>query len=148
MPLLCGGFTVLVVFAALTWVQLGFIASGGGLIILSVTAHSAGTAVAAIAASRSIREPRRKFRAVAAALIAAVLMLGASASLYVLLAYSFREVFASTGGLIFCVGIGYILAELAAGRLEPTWSQYARPLALGTLALTLTLIWFLTRASL
>lgn len=147
MPLLCGGFTVLVVFAALAWAALGLF-TGGGLIVVPATAYSAGTAVAVVVASRSTREPRRKFRAVVAAVTAAALMIAATSSVYILLAYSFREVFASKGGLIICVGTGYVVAELAAGRLEPTWNQYGRPLALGTLAVTLTIIWFMTRASL
>lgn len=147
MPLLCGGFTVLVVFAALAWGQLGLF-TGGGLIIVFATAHSAGTAVALLVASHSKREPHQTFQAVVAAVMAAVLMIGATASVYILLAYSFREVFASRAGLLICVAIGYVVAELAAGRLEPAWSQYARPLALGTLAVTLTIVWFLTRASL
>lgn len=140
MPLLCGGLTVLVVFAALALGMLGLFASGGGLIIVSVTAHAAGTAVATALASRSRREPRLWFPVVTAAVTAALLMLATTASAYHLLTYAARQVFGSMGGLVLCLGIGYIVAEWAAGRVEPTWSQYARPLALATVAVVSTLI--------
>jgi hypothetical protein len=79
-------------------------------------------------------------RAVAAAVIAAVLMLATAAGVHLPLTYAFRRVFGTTGGVIICLRIEYVVAEFAAGRLEPTWSQSARPLALATVAVAVTIL--------
>ena len=88
MPVVHGLLVSLATYGAVAWVAPGMFASGGGLVVVSVLAHAAGTAAALALDSDLPRNARPVFGVVTVASGCGLLMLVTMASTYAALAYA------------------------------------------------------------
>jgi hypothetical protein len=135
MALLLGVLISLATLGLIAWVAPGMFTSGGGLLVVSVLAHTIGTAVATVLASPPNRDITSILRVSLVATMCGLLLIAAGAATFAALAYTIPWMFATTGGVIVCCGLGYVASAVLAGRVYPAWNLQARPLALTVAAI-------------
>jgi hypothetical protein len=146
-PVIGGAVALLVTFAALWRVWLGFFTSLFGLMLAAVIAHGVGTAVAMVVdLSPSTRNLRQvSWRAGVAAMCALFLWFAIPAT-YRAIIFSSLPVYREYSGLeaILSAAIAFAVCAVVARRFEPVWARYGGPLALVAVVVTSIIVIVLT----